>query len=113
MKKIAYINTEFLPVPPVKGGAVEGWIESVSRRLKNCRISIFSIDSDAISTSEEQGHIRYFWFKAGLISKMMMCSYKLPFKNGHSKLFYLPYSFLHRKLNVVTSRIRGEYIISG
>lgn len=92
--KISYVNTEFYPVPPVRGGAVEEWIEQSARRLKGHEISIFSIHHEALEeTPEQNGHIRYHWYRRGWLARILMSTYKLPFKNPESKFFYFPYSY--------------------
>jgi spore coat protein SA len=91
--KIAYVNTEFFPVPPVRGGAVEEWIEQSARQLKDDEIVIFSIYHEALGTTPpRKDHIRYFWYKQGLLAKILMSTYKLPFKNPDSQWFYFFYA---------------------
>lgn len=90
--KIAFVNSEWLPVPPVKGGAVEEWIERIAQKLESYKVYIFGIYDKALPRYEIKTHISYFRFKPGLISKILLCTYKLPFKNFRSPLFYFPYS---------------------
>ena len=90
---IAFVNTEYLPVPPVKGGAVEEWIERTAQRLTDHSVWIMSVHQEASQSSETKGHITYHWFKPGWLSKLLLCSYRLPFKKDSSKWLYFPYSF--------------------
>lgn len=90
--KIAFVNTEFLPVPPVKGGAVEEWIESAASMLKEHEISIFSIDEESQKRESAQDHKTYFHYKRGLLGKILLSTYKLPFKNPSSRYYFLPYA---------------------
>lgn len=90
--KIAFIAPEYLPIPPMKGGAVEEWIEQVARRLSKYEVYIFSIYDKTLPRHEKEGNIVYSRFKPGIISKILLSTYKLPFKNDASRLFQLPYS---------------------
>jgi spore coat protein SA len=44
MNSVAIVVPELLPVPPVKGGAVEHWVDEASRRMvtADCRLAIIS-----------------------------------------------------------------------
>ena len=92
-KKIVFITSEKLPVPPVKGGAVEHWIYEAAQRLKDTyEVYSISIHDPLIGQFEKGEGITFRNYKKGLIAKMLLCSYKLPFKNDFSSLYYLPYS---------------------
>ncbi len=90
--KIAFVNTEFLPVPPTRGGAVEEWIERLAQGLKTDAVFIFSRDAQAAVDFEQRGHLRYFWFRPGWLSKLLLSTYRLPFQNGRSRFFFFPYA---------------------
>ncbi len=92
MITVAFVNTEFLPVPPVKGGAVEEWIEQTAQRLTSYDVHVFSIFDSALPLQEKKDHIHYWRFKKGIISKILLSTYKLPFKNDRSHFFFFPYS---------------------
>lgn len=92
--KIVFVGPEVLPIPPVKGGAVEKTIYEISKELKKDNsvyvLSIHDSHLDAIKSDEEGRFI--FNFKKGILSKILLCTYKLPFKQERSTLYYLPYS---------------------
>ena len=90
--KVAFVNTEFLPVPPRKGGAVEEWIERMARGLNGHEVFILSYDPQRVYESRQDGDIRYFWFKPDTIAKIFLSTYRLPFKQEDSKWFYFPYA---------------------
>ena len=90
--KVAFVNTEFLPVPPVKGGAVEEWIDQMAYRLSGYEVDVFSIYDSLLPVKERKRHVGYWRFKPGILSRILLSTYKLPFKQSHSKLFYFPYS---------------------
>lgn len=93
--KIAIMAPETLPVPPIRGGAVETWIYEVARRLFYHEVFVSSIFSQKIGRSFRREHVYYRYHKKGLLAKLLLSTYKLPFKNTHSFLYYLPYSFWH------------------
>ncbi|HBR15682.1 MAG TPA: hypothetical protein DD723_09145 [Candidatus Omnitrophica bacterium] len=92
MAKIVFVCPEYHPVPPIEGGAVETWIENMAQRLKGHEVYVCSIYRDALKECRQRGHVRYLYFKKGLLSKLILCTYKLPFKKEDSSLFFLPYS---------------------
>jgi spore coat protein SA len=91
--KIAFVCSEYHPVPPVEGGAVETWIEEVSQRLTSHEVVVCSIFRRVHKKLHKRGHVRYLFYKKGWIAKILLCTYKLPFKNEGSCLYWLPYSF--------------------
>lgn len=93
--KIAIISTEVFPIPPIKGGAVETWIfETAKYNSKGgCRIYSLGIgDSTLLKRERDSNNIEYLRFTPKLFSRLMLCSYRLPFKQFNSKLYYLPFS---------------------
>jgi spore coat protein SA len=91
--KIAFVAPETNPVPPVKGGAVQSWIENVAIRINFCEVFIFSSYDKNLPYYEKRNQVVYYHFKPGILSRLILCTYKLPFKNDNSILYYLPYSF--------------------
>ena len=91
--KIAFISAEVYPMPPIHGGAVEAQAFQLMKLLsiKNDIFS-FSISNPILKTYEKNGGITYFRFKPSIITKLLMSTYKLPFKQSNSCLFWLPYS---------------------
>ncbi len=92
--KIAYVASEINPVPPVKGGAVEHWIYEVAKRLAhNNEVYSFCIHVPQLKNIKDNNGVNILTYKISLIGKIMLCTYKLPFKNDTDYLYYLPYSF--------------------
>ena len=91
--KVAFVNTEYLPVPPTRGGAVEEWIDKIANHLKGHEISVFSFDREAQGQSQTKDHVHYFWYRPGWLGKLLLSTYRLPFKKDDSKWLYFPYSF--------------------
>lgn len=91
--KIAHICTEYHPVPPVEGGAVETWIEHAARGLNGHEVFVFSVSAPSLPRYHKKNHVHYFHFKLGPISRILLSTYKLPFKWDDSPWFYFPYSF--------------------
>lgn len=90
--KIAFLNTEYLPVPPKKGGAVEEWIDRIAQGLKGHQVFVFSMDRERKRTTEQKEHVKYFWYKPGIIGKLLLSTYRLPFKKDDSKWLFYPYA---------------------
>jgi len=91
--RIVIISPEILPVPPIKGGAVESWIYEIITRLpKSYSIQCLGIFDNRLSKFEIQGNIIYQRFKLGLFSKIFTLTYKLPFKRSDSCLYWITYS---------------------
>lgn len=68
MKKIAIIAPALLPIPPVRGGAVENlvnlWIEE-NERDKRIRLSIVTpYDAEAYEMSKQFSNTRFLWFNS-------------------------------------------------
>ena len=59
MKKVALIGPELYPIPPIRGGAAELWIEKTSRELKKYRPLIFSPADPELPAKEESGGVEY------------------------------------------------------
>lgn len=90
--KIVIIAPEVFPVPPVRGGAVETIIEEVSTCLKDHQVHVLSISDPALALHETKNHRAYHRFKQNLFDRLLLSSWKLPFKQSRSFLYYWPYS---------------------
>ena len=55
MKKVALIGPELYPIPPIRGGAAELWIEKTSRELKKYQPIIFSPADPELPLKEQSG----------------------------------------------------------
>ncbi len=59
MKKVALIGPELYPIPPIRGGAAELWIEKTSRELKKYRPTIFSPADPELPLREQSEGVEY------------------------------------------------------
>jgi spore coat protein SA len=59
VKKVALIGPELYPIPPIRGGAAELWIEKTSRELKKYRPVIFSPGDPELSLREQNDGVEY------------------------------------------------------
>ena len=58
--RIALIAPEVLPVPPISGGAVETYIDSVSKRFAQKHdVTLFSVSDSSLPDEEFSGRINY------------------------------------------------------
>ncbi len=62
--KIAIISTEKLPVPAVRGGAIQIYIDSVATIIasKGKNITVISIADPDLQTEETKQNVRYIRF---------------------------------------------------
>lgn len=83
MLKIAMITPGYLPVPAVKGGAVEVLIEELikgNEEQKNCVIDCYTVDDENIRANKYRNtNIKIVKIKktTQIINKLVNCSYKL------------------------------------
>jgi len=89
--KIAIVAPEVFPVPPIRGGAVETGIEEHSSNLIEHDVHIFGIADSELPLFEKRGHRTYHRFQRTLFDKLLLSSWRLPFKQSHSKWYYWPY----------------------
>ncbi len=114
--KILFVASESFPVPPVRGGAVETWIYEVAKRLKPDRVVVLSVDAPGLKdfTSSQNFILRIF--RQNFLAKLMLCSWKLPFKKLRSFLYYLPFSFWaalqarKEKVDVIHLHTRPQFV---
>jgi glycosyltransferase involved in cell wall biosynthesis len=59
VKKVALIGPELYPIPPIRGGAAELWIEKTSRELKRYRPIIFSPADPELPLKEQREGVEY------------------------------------------------------
>ena len=71
VKKIAFISAGYLPLPSVKGGAVETLIDTLlasSKISEKYQIDVYSIyDKEAIDVAKNQDKINYIYIKSSFI----------------------------------------------
>ena len=89
--KIAVIAPEFFPVPPIRGGAVETIIEEVTRHFAGHEIYIYGVSDPELPFFERKESRFYFRYRQSILARLMLSSWRLPFKQSGSPLYYLPY----------------------
>jgi len=67
MPSIAFIVPEMLPVPPVQGGAVEGWVHDVSRALagQGFDVTVVSRPADGATAGDDVRYVGVPWSRVG------------------------------------------------
>lgn len=91
--KIVIIAPEVFPVPPIRGGAVETWIYKVAKELQGENINIFSLHEDPLPINSSENNLHYFRYKRSWLDDLLLCTYKLPFKNSKTFLYWFLYSY--------------------
>ncbi|MBA4395263.1 MAG: hypothetical protein C0407_17065, partial [Desulfobacca sp.] len=71
IKKVAMIGPELYPIPPIRGGATELFIEKVSQAMTRYRPMIFSPADPVLPSRESRKDIQYFRFKVSPIKKIL------------------------------------------
>ncbi|HAH21477.1 MAG: hypothetical protein A2Y00_03605 [Omnitrophica WOR_2 bacterium GWF2_43_52] len=113
---IAVIAPEVFPIPPVKGGAVEGEIYETAKEMRGFKINIFSTHSEGLPQSNREGEIQYFWYRRSWLDNLALLTYKLPFKNSRSFGYWLFYSFWCARLcrriqaNIIHIHNRWQFV---
>ncbi len=90
--KIVIVAPEVFPVPPVRGGAVETGIEEVSARLTGHEVVILGVADPELPYFERKGHRAYYRWAPGPLGRLLLSSWKLPFKQRTSLRYFRPYS---------------------
>ena len=92
--KIFVVSPGIFPVPPVKGGAVETCIYESGKYLGKGKIEVYclGIGCSSLPSRERMENVEYLRFTPGIIAKILMHTYKLPFKRSNSFWYNLPYS---------------------
>ena len=90
--KIAIVAQEFFPVPPVRGGAVEALVEEMAIRLQGHDVHVFGIADPQLPLQETKGHRTYYRWRPTWFDRLLLSSWKLPFKQSRSHWYYWPYS---------------------
>lgn len=90
--RIALVAQEFFPVPPIRGGAVEALIEEMAIRLQGHEVHIFGIADPQLPLRETKEHRTYHRWQPTWFDRVLLSSWKLPFKQSRSRWYYWPYS---------------------
>ena len=60
MPSVALIGPELYPIPPIRGGAAELFIEKVAARLKNWRPVVIGVSDPELPDREVRHGVEYF-----------------------------------------------------
>lgn len=71
MKKVAMIGPELYPIPPIRGGATELFIEKISQAMTRYEPTIFSPADPALPERETRNEVTYFRSKVSPIKKIL------------------------------------------
>lgn len=106
--KVCLFTVGVLPVPPVKGGAVENLIKDENELNYNAEFSVTSIfDSEAVKESKKYKHTNFFFVKTPLfvqiidklifsLSKIFIKKKSQSFKMIFTRLHYIKLKFYLR-----------------
>jgi spore coat protein SA len=76
LKTVAMIGPELYPIPPIRGGASELFIEKASQALRRYRPLIFSPADPDLPLRENRNQVRYFRFKVSPVKKLLYSWFK-------------------------------------
>lgn len=71
MKKVAMIGPELYPIPPIRGGAAELWIEETVHVLQDWRPFVFSPADAHLPKEETDRGVRYLRIRVNPVKKAM------------------------------------------
>jgi len=86
MKKVAMIGPELYPIPPIRGGATELFIEKVSQAMTRYKPIIFSPADPELPARESRMDIQYFRFKVSPIKKIIYSWFKMYLADYENKI---------------------------
>lgn len=90
--RIVLVAPEVFPVPPIRGGAIESIIQEVASRLTNDEVHVFCVADPDLPLFEKKGHVTYWRYQQTFLDRVLLFSYKLPFKQSTSPLYYRFYA---------------------
>jgi len=90
--RIAIVLQEWFPVPPIRGGAVETIAQELAERLVEHEVHFFCVSDPRLPLEERRGHIIYHRWRKDLLARLLLCTWKLPFKKSTSRLYFWPYA---------------------
>jgi len=92
-KRIANIAPEVFPIPPLKGGAVEYGMYTLSKICTRYTFYMLSVQDSGLPLTNEEGHLHHHRYKISAIDRLLLSTYKLPFKQSTSFLYWFLYAF--------------------
>ena len=103
--RIAIVLQEWFPVPPIRGGAVETIAQELAERLVEHEVHFFCVSDPRLPLEERRGHIIYHRWRKDLLARLLLCTWKLPFKKSTSRLYFWPYAaWVARRLRRINPR---------
>jgi len=84
MKHVAMIGPELTPIPPIRGGATENWIENVCRRMDRYRCTVYSPSDPELPRRETRNGVDYVRIASGRLSRRVAELLHRP-DNGYAK----------------------------
>lgn len=76
MKKVALIGPELYPIPPIRGGASELWIEKVAHAFKDYQPVVFSPSDPELPDHEINKNVEYFRIHINPVKKILYSWFK-------------------------------------
>lgn len=86
MKKVAMIGPELYPIPPIRGGASELFIEKVSQAMTRYRPLIFSPSDPELPDHETQKNVDYFRIHINPVKKILYSWFKTYLSDYENKI---------------------------
>ena len=75
MRSVALIGPELFPIPPIRGGAAELFIDSTAHRLKNWQPVIIGPDDPELPRREKRGPVEYIRLPFGKLKRWLYRRY--------------------------------------
>jgi len=71
VKRVAMVGPELAPIPPIRGGATENWIENVCRRVGRYRCMVLGPADPELPMREIRNNVEYIRIPARRVRRMM------------------------------------------
>jgi len=76
--RVLFLAQEVHPIPPLKGAAVEQWIDAVAHLLTRYEAHVISVPHPARPDEEFDGRVRYHRIRVGRVYNRLFRSGKSP-----------------------------------
>ena len=76
MPTVALIGPELYPIPPIRGGAAELFIEKVAGRLNRWRPVVIGVSDPELPRHETRGQVEYFRVPLTGWRQRLYCRYR-------------------------------------
>ena len=84
MRRVAMIGPELTPIPPIRGGATENWIENVCRRMSRYHCAVYCPTDPELPRLETRNGVDYVRIAPGRLSRKLAEWLHRP-DNGYAK----------------------------